>query len=471
MKRIFHIIIPVSILAIIFGCMGLYYGLQSYYNDTFCPNSWINGIYCTGMSIEEINEELINKTKLENLVIRDVEENTLIIDPKEIDMRVDYRKSLVALKGEQQKPFLLNGGAEPSVYQISQATYSWDEEKLAQLFQQSPLANAELQKEYGCRVRYGVDGFYLYDGNRQRLNMDACLIYLKECLAKGQVRIQLAPESCYENLPDNDFDRTQKKLWKKLQQYISDHTFVYDMGTEKIEIGNQIISSFLWDEAGQRIRLDQNGKPMIDSETALAWLDELVCQYDTVDTTRSFQTTRGDRIDIDYVTYGTKLDLKAEQEFLIEQLQAEEITPMNRVHIPSYIKQGFTRGIDDLGGTYIEVDMTMQHMYYYVDGDLVLETDVVTGNIGRRMGTPVGINAVYRKQKNRILRGDNYATPVKYWVPVKGNVGIHDASWRSEFGGEIYKTNGSHGCINTPTEVMATLYELVEVGTPVVMFY
>lgn len=78
---------------------------------------------------------------------------------------------------------------------------------------------------------------------------------------------------------------------------------------------------------------------------------------------------------------------------------------------------------------------------------------------------------VYEKQKNRVLRGPGYASPVKYWMPIKGGIGIHDARWRSEFGGDIYKTSGSHGCINTPEEEMARLYECAEVGTPVVLFY
>ena len=143
----------------------------------------------------------------------------------------------------------------------------------------------------------------------------------------------------------------------------------------------------------------------------------------------------------------------------------------NTPHVPAYIHEGYVRGLDDIGDTYIEIDMTDQRMYYYVEGELTLETDVVTGNTGRRMGTPQGINFVYAKQRNRTLRGADYASFVKYWMPVKGNVGIHDASWRGKFGGQIYKTNGSHGCINTPSDVMSELYELAEVGTPVIMFY
>ena len=134
-------------------------------------------------------------------------------------------------------------------------------------------------------------------------------------------------------------------------------------------------------------------------------------------------------------------------------------------------KEAKEKGADDIGDTYIEIDMGNQHMYYYVDGTIVIDTPVVTGNASRGWDTPAKVCFVYFKQRNRVLRGANYATPVKYWMAVDGHIGIHDATWRGEFGGEIYKTNGSHGCINTPLEIMTELYDVVETGTPVVMFY
>lgn len=199
-----------------------------------------------------------------------------------------------------------------------------------------------------------------------------------------------------------------------------------------------------------------------------AFVSRLAEEYDTYGKEISFQSTRGDMVQVPgNGTYGTTIDQEAEFDYLMAALAEKR----QEVHIPAYIRQGLVRGKNDIGDTYIEVDMTEQKMYYYVDGELVIETDVVTGHTGRRRGTPQGVNFVYNKQRNRVLRGQGYASPVKYWVPVKGAIGIHDANWRSEFGGEIYKTDGSHGCINTPTEAMAQLYEQVEIGTPVIMFY
>ena len=110
-------------------------------------------------------------------------------------------------------------------------------------------------------------------------------------------------------------------------------------------------------------------------------------------------------------------------------------------------------------------------MYYYNDGELKLSTPVVTGNTGKGNGTPQRVCYVYYKQRNRTLIGEDYRTPVSYWMAVYGNIGIHDATWRGKFGGSIYKTNGSHGCINTPMKAVSQLYEMVEEGTPVIMFY
>jgi len=124
-----------------------------------------------------------------------------------------------------------------------------------------------------------------------------------------------------------------------------------------------------------------------------------------------------------------------------------------------------------VGDTYIEVDMGAQHMWAYKDGALLIDTDVVTGNISRNYGTPSMVAAIQYKDRNAVLRGDNYATPVKYWMPFYGNYGIHDASWRREFGGTVYLTNGSHGCVNTPPAAMKVIFENIDSGTPVVLYY
>ena len=218
--------------------------------------------------------------------------------------------------------------------------------------------------------------------------------------------------------------------------------------------------------------LDNNGKLIVDESKIEAFVDKLCDQYDTLGKDREFMSTRGDLITITNVTYGTKLDREAEIEYLKEALEDPSCFGSGTTsHIPTYENEPFVRGLDDLGDTYIEIDMTNQKMYYYMDGELFVETDVVTGCTSKKHGTPSGVNKVYAKQKNRTLRGADYAAFVSYWMPVKGNIGIHDSSWRGKYGGEIYKRSGSHGCINTPKKAMKEIFNNTELGTPVLTFY
>ena len=95
----------------------------------------------------------------------------------------------------------------------------------------------------------------------------------------------------------------------------------------------------------------------------------------------------------------------------------------------------------------------------------------MSGNAARGYDTPSGAYPLTYKQRNATLRGADYATPVSYWMPFNGNIGMHDATWRGSFGGSIYRTNGSHGCINLPKAAAKTIFENIEKGMPVLCYH
>ena len=123
------------------------------------------------------------------------------------------------------------------------------------------------------------------------------------------------------------------------------------------------------------------------------------------------------------------------------------------------------------GATYIDVNLTDQRLCYFVNGQAFLISDIVTGNVSLGHDTPVGTYAVYAKQTDRTLKGNDYEAFVKYWMPFYKSYGIHDASWRGRFGGTIYKNSGSHGCVNMPGSNAEQLFNTVNVGTPVLVHY
>jgi len=113
----------------------------------------------------------------------------------------------------------------------------------------------------------------------------------------------------------------------------------------------------------------------------------------------------------------------------------------------------------------IDVYISEQKLYYFENNKLILTSDVVTG---KKNGTPTGHYKVLRKKQDVYLKGDTFLDHVDYWIAFIGGLyGIHDAQWRNEFGGDIYKKDGSHGCVNMPLNNMKKLYEKVKVGTAV----
>ena len=254
--------------------------------------------------------------------------------------------------------------------------------------------------------------------------------------------------------------------WEKVKDF-QDCNIIYQIGEDQIPIDASVVCDWIMLNEDGSFAWDEDGYLQLREDAISEFISGLAGDYDTVGISREFHATRGEVIKVEGGIYGNKLDQETEVEYLTDAF----LTKKAEVHTPVYSQTSMFQGQNDIGSTYIEVDMTNQMMYYYKDGVLQIETPVVTGNTSRRMGTPSGVNYVYAKQTDRILRGEGYASHVNYWMPVKGNIGIHDATWRGKFGGQIYATNGSHGCINTPYSAMSTLYEMVEIGTPVVMFY
>ena len=141
---------------------------------------------------------------------------------------------------------------------------------------------------------------------------------------------------------------------------------------------------------------------------------------------------------------------------------------------PVYKNKGATFGKkNDIGKSYVEVSIARQHVWVYVKGKLKLETDCVTGVPNKERMTHPGCHYIFAKQRDRFLgtmEVQGYHTHVDYFMPFNGGEGLHDAPWRGSFGGAIYKTGGSHGCVNLPPAKAAEIYDLVYVGMPVVVY-
>jgi len=124
----------------------------------------------------------------------------------------------------------------------------------------------------------------------------------------------------------------------------------------------------------------------------------------------------------------------------------------------------------DIGDTYVELDLTNQHLYLFVNGEVIMDTPVVTGDVKKNRQSPVGIFKIYHKGTDRYLTGPDWKVWVNYWMPFRGNIGFHDATWRKRFGGSIYQRDGSRGCINLPLDKAEILFEHSFIGMFVISY-
>lgn len=472
MKKSFRVILIICLSVVLFLVSG-YYLLAFYYRNGFSVNTWINGVYCTGKSVNEVNSELLSSMKAPIVVLTDSEGKVYELNLADADYNEDYLTALNNYMKEQNSYRWIDNVTVHRNHSLT-PEISYNEDLLKEKFYELDPIKEELKKKADYFIVWSQDseGYKLHDNLSGRMDVEKAYLAVVDAIDAGEVNIDLSTLDCYYDIPLKDNQKETKILWEKIK-YFQDCDLIYDMGTEKIEFTSQIMADFILKEGALGIPvLDENGALMLDKKAVESFVAALAEDYDTYGKEREFLSTRGELVTLKKGTYGTTINQKAEVTFLMEQLLLPDMhTGNKKEHIPEYKREAYVRGVDDIGGTYIEVDMTLQKMYYYVDYELQIETDIVTGNTKRRMGTPEGIYYIYNKQTNRTLRGPGYATFVKFWMPANGNIGIHDAGWRDEFGGEIYKKDGSHGCVNTPEEKMETLYEMVEIGTPVIMFY
>lgn len=461
-KRYFFI--PVVILLV--GMLVLAYLSGAYYFKThFFPNTTVNGLTADEMTAEEA-AALVQRWYEDNYSLKLEDRNgkeAAAISPRDVDMVFIDVESMEALLNQQNVYgwplcFLKNDGA---AYEVS-PTVQYHQDALRDTLEQAGLFGASAGEE--------PQNAYIgeYDEDRMQFELipekegtllveELTLLHAGEALERMDELLNLEEADCYEQ-PEITADNPKLQERLAALNKLVGARITYDWnGFEEIVDGNLIYDWMILD--GDSISLDE--------EQIAAYVAEKAKEYDTYGKKRKFFTTLGTEVTLPSGAYGWKTDREAETAALTELILEGAITDRE----PEYICTGWVKGLNDIGNSYVEADMTGQHLYLYENGILVLETDFVSGNMSNGCSTPAGVFGITYKTTNAVLRGDNYETPVSYWMPFNGNIGMHDATWRSTFGGDIYLTSGSHGCINLPLDMAAAIYGYVSKGFPVVCYY
>lgn len=290
---------------------------------------------------------------------------------------------------------------------------------------------------------------------------------VKEAVAENKEQIDLEQEGCYVEPSVRQDDDTLNARVQQLNQLIS-ASLSMDFGSGRTETVDHTLLM-------QWVIQDESGNDVIDPSRVTEYVQQLAEQYDTVGK-HTFTTTGGKTVELTKGDYGWTMDVETTASQLLQAIQegqqgAFEVT---------YKDSAKSRETNDIGNSYVEISIDQQTMWCYVDGKLLVETPVVTGCVNKGTETPKGgVWKVKSKTSPYTMKGNpdengnpSYIAEVTYWMPYTEDftIGIHDLTTRSAFGGDIYITNGSHGCVNTPLEAAAKIYEVVAYGFPVVVY-
>ena len=458
--------IPAKKLLIIIGiCLiGLflvYAGIALFYEKHFFPGSTVNGVKASGKTASYIMDEINKKGQNYKLEIIDGDGNKNYITSSEIGMKIADKKSEFEKVLSKQNGFLWLGSLIHPVRYTSGLVVSYDSAKLDEALSKLPaVTKKDITATENATYQY-KDGKFsvkpeIYGDN---VNMDLLKKTAGEDVTSMKPSIDIKKSKIYVQPTVKKDDKTLKSLVADMNKVVG-IKYSYNEGDT---ISKDTLAGFL--TVGQDMKMAYN------EDAIRAYVKQLEDKYNTVGKPCTLQTSYGQTVSVPGGTYGWKIDENKE----VAQIEADLKAGKD---VSRGINYSSTAASHDTskpyGNSYIELNLTAQHVFVYKDGAKVFEADGVSGNPNKGHATDVGTFFIQFKRSPSVLNGRNddgsaYHTKVSYWMPFYNGEGFHDATWQPSFGGTYYQTRGSHGCFNMSLGEAGKMYSLVNAGMPVLI--
>lgn len=407
--------------------------------------------------------------RMEDAFNRNPEARTLIIhgrNGKELQLKAldfSYTESVKSGEVIQQNQFLWPLAWLSKHEHNPEYNYNYSEQQLEDFIGASTLMQDNKQPQNAVIVLQ--DDAYIVQPSEPGdtlIKTDAAKSILQAFL-DGKEELTLDQEYMKPEVTEED-----PSLIKKAEEINKIHKLklTYSFGEDKEVLeGDRLLDMFRYTGEGYEPIYDQVHE----------YLRQLAIKYDTYGPSneRKFMATGIGEITVQGGIYGWQMDVEESAKELVTALMARESKEMT----PIYLNEGLEPGLNDIGNTYIEIDLNRQHLWFYKGGELITDTNIVSGDPTRGVATPTGVGKVWSREKDRSLVGivpegsADYSSYVDFWMPVNwSGVGIHNSRWRTSFGGGIYNGSGSYGCINLPYDPTKLIFDNVEINTPVVIY-
>ncbi len=445
----------------------VYLWKAQYFLEHFYENTFINGNDCGDLKVEDVKALMQERVEEYEIAITTRDKGTYAITGAQLELQYidDYAIDVLIRK---QKPLLwIQKNKETVNYEIIPKTWH-DEEQMKAVVQSLPFMDQEqMIPPQNAYIEDTQDAYIIVpEVEGTTLDVDKFFEVLSQAIHQGKQELSLEEEDCYlrpEIYQDSEALQSEKDTLNRLTQ--ADIT--YTALDKAYVIDRTVLKTWL--------QKDENGQYGIDDEKIIQFIQNLASEIDTYGGTRKFTTQAGKTITLETNEYGWKVN----QEKSIEELRVAVLNGFQGDMELVYEHTANATGKDDLGNTYIEISISAQKLWYYKDGKKVLETKIVSGKESKKeYATPRnGCWVVSAKEKNYTITGPlkangkpEYKEAAKYWVAFHGDIGIYYDKDRKKFGGTIYKKNGSYGSIQISEKTAKTIFEDVEIGTPVIVY-
>ena len=440
---------------------GLYWHESLKYKTCFLPGTIVDGMDVTGKTAAEVEDAIMEQLKGYKLTINGREDLSESITGEEVGLYAEFDDTLAKAIAAQKPMEWGKYRFGKSVNEVNtDALIRYNDEMLGEAVDSLSCMDKENMREpQDAKISDYTSGGYtiIKEDEGTELLEDK----VKEAVAAAVMSlaesVDLEEQGCYVSPSITSEDEALKTACETMNKYVGAR-ITYQFGDKSETLSGDEIHNWL----------TVNGTSVgINEGKATEYVKKLAASYDTAYKAKSLKTSYGKTVSITGGSYGYKINQAKEAATLVSLIKNGEQTSRE----PEYSQKGASRTGNDYGNTYVEINLTAQHLYFYVKGKLVVQSDFVSGNAAKGWSTPAGAYSITYKQRNATLKGQGYATPVSYWMPFNGGIGLHDANWRKTFGGTIYKTNGSHGCVNLPPAVAKTIYENISAGDPVLCYH
>lgn len=437
--------------------LAIYLGMSIYFMNHFSFGSVICDVNVSGKSVEKANRDISSKLDAYKIKLEGRDGYSEDITSSEIGL--SYNADKIKELKNNQNAFGWIFSIFKSKNTENSSIISFDENLLKEKVDNlNCFSSKDIINPKNAGFEYTDNGYEVVQeikGNK--VNKEQLFDSLKEAISNGEEVFNLDEKNSYENPEYTSESEKILDTQKLLDKYTSTQ-ITYTIGKNKEILDGSTIKDF--------IEINDDLEVTINKAKVKNYVYKLASKYNTFGSTRDFLTAEGKSIKVSGGNYGWIINNPQETEDIISTIKEGQTVTKE----PKYEQTAVSRDSNDIGNTYVEIDLTKQHIWFYKNGSLIVESDVVTGNASLNWSTPPGVYRLTYKERNATLKGENYTSPVNYWMPFNGNIGIHDAGWRSEFGKEIYLTNGSHGCVNAPPDVAKTIFENIEEATPIVCY-